>query len=505
MNDIMTVPSAYYWVSEAPDVIFPPLSEPPSVDVVVIGAGIVGLTTALRLKQAGRRVAVIEAKRVGEQTTGGSTAKISSQHQLIYDYLIRTFGRSHAGLYAECNQQAITGIRDTAASLGIACDFQTRAAYAYTRQSKRIKTIEREAQAALDLGLPAQFLQGDIGLPYPVAAAMRFDDQAQFQPVTYLKGLAQAIDGDGSVVLEQTRAINVDEGQPCAVRTERGSVQAADVVVATHLPILDRSGFFARASPRAHIGLAARLDREPPQSMYISVDEPTHSFRVAHDEQGPVLIVIGHAFQPGNVEVATLYRELADFTRQHFPVTAFEKRWMNMDYNSVDRVPYVGRMPPLSKHLYVATGFSAWGLTNGHVAGQLLADTITGKPNPYAGLFDAGRLKPLASAKEFISHNLQTAHDFVVDHLRPVPKTRPGELAAGEGGIFSIGHSKVAAYRDEQGQLHTLSPLCTHLGCSVVWNAAEKSWDCPCHGSRFGYDGQVIHGPAVKPMLKKPV
>ncbi|MDX1655541.1 MAG: FAD-dependent oxidoreductase, partial [Candidatus Competibacteraceae bacterium] len=455
MHDIMAAPSAYYWVATAPRVDFPPLGEPLSVDIAVIGAGIVGLTTALLLKHTGRRVAVIEAKRVGEQTTGGSTAKITAQHRLIYDHLIHSLGRDQAQLYAESNQEAITSIRELVQRLNIDCDLQERTAYAYTRRSDGVEAIEREAEAAGQLGLPARLLDGDIGLPYPVEAAVAFAHQAQFHPVKYLKALAAAVEGDDCRVLEQTRVLGVEEGQPCVIDTQRGKLRAAEVVVATHLPILDRAGFFARAVPRAHLGLAARLDGQPPQGMYISTDEPTHSLRGARDQEGSVLIAIGHGFRPGHdIDVGALYRELAQFVTGHFPVKTLDYRWMNMDYDSLDRVPYIGRLPPFSRHLYTATGFSAWGITAGHLAGRIITDTITGKINPYAELYDATRIRPLASARGFIAHNVHTARDFISDHLKSVPERDPDELAPGEGAIIQVDEEKVAAYRDDQGRLH---------------------------------------------------
>ena len=503
MNDILSTPSSYYWVDHGPASDYSPLRGEVSAEVAVIGAGMVGLTAALLLQQQGRKVVVLEAKRVGEQTTGGSTAKVTAQHRLIYNQLVRNFGEAGAHAYAESNQQAIQEIRGLAERLNIDCDFETRAAYAYTRESDGVASLEQEHETASRLGLPSRLLRGEVGLPFSVEAALCFDNQAQFQPVKYLKGLARAVVAAGGQVFEQSRALDVDDATPCRITCADGAVQADEVIVATHLPFLDRAGFFARVAPRAHLGMAVELTGTPPDGMFISIDEPTHSFRPVRGSE-PLMVAIGHAFRPGQEnDHSERYQELERFLRGHFPVSGIHCRWMNMDYDSPDKVPYVGRMPLFSRHLYLATGFSAWGLTTGHVAGQILANQILERPNPYAKLYDAGRIKPVASAKEFVSHSMETARDFISDHLGAKPRLNPEELIPGEGAVMQVDGDKVAACRDRQGQLHLLSPLCTHLGCNVNWNRTEQSWDCSCHGSRFSADGQVIHGPAVTAMTRK--
>ncbi len=233
--------------------------------------------------------------------------------------------------------------------------------------------------------------------------------------------------------------------------------------------------------------------------MYISVDQPTRSIRTARDAEGPLLLLGGEGHKPGSdPNTESRYRSLEEFGRRHWQTEHFPFRWSTQDYIPLDGVPYVGRLTRRSEHIHVATGFKKWGMTNGTAAAIILTDLILGRQNPWAKLYNAKRIKPLASAPNFIKENAAVARHFFGDRLRRGEQTPLSSLSRGEGKLVRLGGRKVAAYRDHQGQLHTLSPVCTHLGCHVSWNPAERSWDCPCHGSRFTGDGTLIQGPATQ-------
>jgi glycine/D-amino acid oxidase-like deaminating enzyme/nitrite reductase/ring-hydroxylating ferredoxin subunit len=507
MADTMAAKPGSYWVATAPNPQFSSLTTDFSVDVVIVGGGIVGLTAATFLKRAGHTVAVLEAHRVGTQTTGGSTAKITSQHSLIYGYLVDQFGEEGARTYAQANQAAIEQIAKFVTDYHIDCDFERRSAYVYTESEDQVAQLRQEAEIAHSLGLPATVVE-ETSLPFNVAAALKFENQAQFHPCKYAAGLAQFIDGDGSRVCENTRVLAVDDARPCQITTEQGiTVKGNTVIVATGLPILDRGGYFAKAYPRAHLVLAARLEDDAGfNGMFISIDQPTHSLRLASDSQNSLLIAVGPSFRTGHdSDTQQGYRDLEAFVRQRFNISSIEHRWMNEDFNSADRVPYVGKLLPTSSHIYVATGFSGWGISNGTAAAEILADTIRGIANPWATFYTSTRIKPITSAKSFLQENTQTAKDWITDHLPGKSDRSLNDLTADEGGIVAVENEKLAAYKDSSGKLYLLSPVCSHLGCHVTWNNAEKTWDCPCHGSRFGYDGSVLQGPAVKPLTPKQV
>jgi glycine/D-amino acid oxidase-like deaminating enzyme/nitrite reductase/ring-hydroxylating ferredoxin subunit len=484
-----------YWNATAPASDFPVLADEMEADVAIVGGGIVGVTAARILKDRGLKVVLVEARRVGEEVTGKSTAKITSQHNIAYTDIARKFGEDGAKLYGEANEAGLATIRALAERHRIDCNLETRPAFTYTNDKDQVEAIEQEVELARRLGLPAS-LTGDTGLPFAVTAAMRWDDQAQFHPVRYVKGLAQTIPGDGSAIFEQSRVI---DWEPRRIATEGGSVKAGHVVMATHLPLGQIGLFYTQNYPHMHPVIMGRAEagRVPP-GMYISVETPRHSTRGHRDEAGQDwMIFTGPSFTHGDVDKERgSFADLEDFARDHFDVAA-DYRWTNEDYRSMDHVPYVGWSSSLRDSCLVATGFNAWGITNGTAAAILLADLIQGRDNPWLKLFDATRIKPIAGAKEFAAGNAATATHLVGGWLARKPHSFD-KLAPGEAAILKIDGHNVAGFRDEKGALHAVSAVCTHMGCMVGWNETDRSWDCPCHGSRFALDGSVIHGPAVK-------
>lgn len=475
------------WTVSAPDTNYPRLEEEHSVAVAIIGGGIVGLTAALQLARAGQSVAVIEAMRVGRQVTGRSTAKVTTQHRLIYDHLIRTFGREKAQLYADANRSGAEFIENCVSEFGIACDFERRSAMAWIEADKEgLAEIEAEAEAALSLGLPADVLDR-APLPFPTGGALRFIDQAQFNPALYCIGLAGAVSSFGGRIFEESRVKSVEREDLWRIRTDAGEIRAGSVFIATNLPIAGQVDFSHRTQARCHTAAAFRIsDKQAPGGMFISVGEPTHSIRTGRDKDGPLLIVLGPHFitgQEGNV--ARRFLELEDWTRERFKAGELVWRWVNEDYDTADRVAYVGAPSADEPGLYIATGFNAWGITNGTAAGLLVADQVVGKENPFATLYDPTRPFP----EDFTQGGKTQSRAADVNSIPP-----------GEGGVVQIGEDQIAVHKTMSGMVRAFSASCTHQGCTVTWNNADKTWDCPCHGSIFAANGSVIHGPAVEPL-----
>jgi glycine/D-amino acid oxidase-like deaminating enzyme/nitrite reductase/ring-hydroxylating ferredoxin subunit len=491
------------WIDTTEDAGFPPLDRPLSVDVAVLGGGIVGIGTALLLKRAGLTVAVVEAERVGTGVTGHTTAKLSSLHGLTYDGLCSSFGDDGARAYGAANQAGIEQIAQWVEEEGIDCDFRRKPNYTYASSRDMLGDIEKEVAAAQRVGLPASYTE-ETDLPYPVAGAIRFDDQAEFHPRRFLLALAALIPGEGSHVFEHTRATGVDDGKPCRVETTGAPLTAGAVVVATHFPMLDRGAYFARIHPERSYALGIRVRGETPQGMYISAEEPTRSIRSHPLPDGEILIVGGEGHKTGQGgDTAERYRALERFAREHWDVESVEYQWASQDNESIDHVPYVGKLAPISRRIYTATGFKKWGLAQGVAAGMVLEDLILGRSNPWAKLYDPARMKPLASAKDFVTENANVAKRFVGDRLTKRGGRDAEDLSPGEGDIVQLNGEKVAAFRDEEGVLHAVSTVCTHMGCQLNWNSGDRSWDCPCHGSRFAPDGEILHGPAVRPLARK--
>src|SRR3954453_7923679 len=494
------------WVDTAPETDYPVLRAGLHVDVAVLGGGIAGLTTALLLKRDGAKVSVVEARRVAAGVTAYTTAKVTSLHGIQYQSVESSFGEDGARAYAEANEAGLERVARFVDELGIDCDWRRKPAYTYAEDESDRGKIEDEVESAVRAGLPATFTS-ETDLPWPVAAAIRVEGQAEFHPRRYLLALAEEVDGDGSHVFERSRAIAVGGGRErVRISTTRGELTADQVVVATHFPFLDRGGYFARMHPERSYGLGLYLKRgaKAPQGMYLSTESPSHTVRSHPTARGEMVIAGGESHKTGQGgDTAARVARVERWGGERFDVASIEYRWSTQDNMPVDGVPFIGRLAPFQKRLWVATGFMKWGVTKGTAGGMTLPDLIAGRENPWADLFDATRFKPLASAKELVKENANVGVRFVGDHLGRPDVRSAGSLAPGGGGIVRRGASKVPAYRDDDGTLHQVSAVCTHLGCQVQWNRAERSWDCPCHGSLFDVSGRVIQGPAVKGLERK--
>ena len=489
-----------YWNATAGETkAFPRLEGDIEADVAIIGGGIVGVTTARLLKDRGQKVALVEARRVGREVTGKSTAKMSSQHGIVYQTLERKFGEDRARIYAEAQEAGIRRIAELARIHGIDADIILQSAYIYTREEKYVSQLEKEAETARRLGLPAT-LTRETDLPFDVLTALRFDNQAQFHPTKYVAGLAATIPGGGCQVFEHSRAVDYD---PRRVVTDRGSIRARHVVMATHLPLGQVGMYYAQNEPKAEPVIAARIGR-PLDGMYKSAENPSHSIRTHRGPDGALWgIVAGTSFKPGHPDDERRYFEdITSWLTRHFAAEPPEYRWVNEDYTPIDGAPFIGWSSSSGDAYLVATGFDAWGISNGTVAAEIIADLATGKENRWLEMFDASRVKPIAGGPQFVKANVEVAAELVGGWLSRKPKSYD-ELAPGEAGILSIDGEKVAAFRDEKGAVHAVSAVCTHMGCLVGWNETDRTWDCPCHGSRFELSGEVIHGPATAPLGAK--
>lgn len=493
------------WIGTSEVTRFHELHGDLSTDVAVVGAGIAGLTTAALLKADGARVIVIEAGRVAAGVTGYTTAKLTVLHGLVFDDLVQAFGEDGARKYADANLAGMATVADLAVRHGIDCQLERRPAYTYTTDPEMVAKVRAEVGAAQRVGLDARFTT-DTDLPYPVEGAIRLADQSQFHPRMFCIGLARVIEGGGSAVYEGTRALSVDEKDGrCTVETDHGTITAGHVVQATQLPFSDRGGFFARTHPVRSYALSARLDGPVPQGMYLSVDSPSRSVRSAHMGDEEVVILGGESHKVGqDPDTRERYAALEAWARAEFPVRSIDYRWSAQDYVPVDHVPFVGRLSPASERVLVATGFKKWGMSNGAAAGVMLADRIAGRRNGFADFFDTNRANPRQSIKDLVKENANVVKRFVGDRLKTETRS-VADLAPGEAAVLIEGTERVGVYRDEAGDVHAVTPVCTHLGCTVTWNTAETTWDCPCHGSRFNCDGEVIQGPAVKDLERKEV
>jgi glycine/D-amino acid oxidase-like deaminating enzyme/nitrite reductase/ring-hydroxylating ferredoxin subunit len=504
---VSTLPGANesYWMESTEPTSYPSLGEDLAVDVAVVGGGIAGLCTAWELVEAGRSVAVLEADRIASSVTGYTTAKLSSLHTMIYAKIRKSFGAEAAQQYAQSQQQAVERVAAMASELRIDCDLERLPGFTYVESREKVDQIQAEVEAAREAGLPASFVT-ETDLPFPVAGAIRVEDQAQFHPRKYLLGLAQEIARRGGRIFERTRAVDLDEGEPCRVTTESGAtVTARDVVVATHYPVFDRAMLFGRLEPRRELVVAAAIPTErDPGGIYITPEQNTRSVRTAPYRDGQrLLIITGEHFTPGAGEVSERWERLVAWTGQRFPGAEIAYRWATQDNSTTDGLPFVGPFHAGAKHVYVATGFGGWGMSNGAMSGQLLAAHIAGQKSAWSHLYDPRRLHPLREAGPLMKLQAKVAGHFIGDRVRGSYADSVDDVAPGMGAVLRIRGERCAVHRDETGALHAVSATCTHLGCIVHFNEAERAWECPCHGSRFAVDGSVIQGPANRPLERK--
>jgi glycine/D-amino acid oxidase-like deaminating enzyme/nitrite reductase/ring-hydroxylating ferredoxin subunit len=489
------------WLEGPEQPVRPALEVDARAEVVVLGAGITGLTAALNLARRGADVVVLEGRFVGAGTTGYTSAKLTSLHGLTYAKLISSLGPELARLYGDANQTGLERVFGLADELGIECDLRRTDNFTYAESDTDNGAIDAEVEAALRLGLPAALAEHHE-LPFELRSAIRFADQGLFHPVAYLRGLAAAVEEAGSRIFERTMAVEVHGRGPLRVGTRPGPTVSADhVVVATGMPFLDRGLYFARTHAERSYMLAAEVD-DPPTGMYLSTEQPAHSIRGHELSDGRRFLLLGgESHKAGQADAAERYRRLASYARNRFGVERIHRRWATQDQMPVDGVPFVGRVHPLGGEIYVATGYRKWGLAMGTSAAELITDLIERRHNPWAELLNPARLRPVASAGAALKENANAGFHFFADRVRR--RASESDLAPGEGRVVGDRLAQRAVYRDESGTLHRLSARCTHLGCIVAWNGAERSWDCPCHGSRFDALGEVIQGPAVHPLERE--
>jgi glycine/D-amino acid oxidase-like deaminating enzyme/nitrite reductase/ring-hydroxylating ferredoxin subunit len=486
-----------YWIDSTLSPVYPKLIGRRRFDTIVIGSGIVGLTTAFLLKLAGQKVALLEARKLVEGNTGYTTAKITSQHGLIYDRILKNFGQSTARLYAQAQQSALNLINQWIGQYQISCDYGLASASTYTQKDTCLPDIEAEVRATQQIGIPSRFVSKS-DLPYPIKGAVVFPNQAHFHPRKYLLHLASLVNGDGSTVFENSRALYYDESSSTIeVKTLHGTAIANHLVIATSFPVFEKGFYASRLTAFRSYALGVYVSDPIPQSMYITVEKPLFSVRPQPTDKGTMLIITGLIHPVGHqIDTQQCYQQLEKLTRQRFSVKSIDYSWSAQDVSTLDGLPYIGPYYPYSHRLYMATGFSGWGMTNGTAAAMLISDQILGRPNPWQHIFDPSRLSQLKESGQLIQQDVHVAKTFIKGHTSPAQPTKP--LEPGQGRVIHRHGRQLAVYHPPNQPPREVSAQCTHMGCIVNFNNAEKTWDCPCHGSRFSTNGEVINAPAIK-------
>lgn len=482
-----------FWLETGKRKTYPKLKSIYKTDTAVIGGGIAGILTAYSLAKAGNDVALFEGRELLNGTTGYTTAKLSAQHQLIYDELINRYGEIRANLFYEANMEGIEYIRQIAKEHHIGCEINDQNAYVYTQEASKKEIFKKEAEAYNKLNIPGRLL-ADFPLNMGIEAAIEMNNQAEFHPVSFLHGVLEASDGLDDHIFEHTlinEVVRDDDGVLHLKTADGHGIECNHAIFATHYPTFEPDEHFTKMTPEVSYALAYKTDTEKLNGMYISDDTPKKTFRKMQVGNENYLLVGGqsHPIGDDNSEWSR-YEEIDTFAKKTFGVGDPVYRWSSHDLITEDRIPLIGQLHPDYPNVFTATGFSKWGLADAGTGARVLTDLVLGNDNKYIDMYDPRRDIP-----ELSNTNPESGVSDAVKALR-LPET-PEDLDVNEATIIEKNNEKIGVYKDDSGTLHYMDLSCTHMGCGLQWNNGDKTWDCPCHGSRFNAYGEVIEGPAL--------
>lgn len=530
-----------YWInSEKNKEKYNKLEKNIETDICIIGGGITGISTAYYLTKENLKVTVLDMGKIGFQTTGNSTAKITSQHGLFYKYLKDSKGEDFARLYYDANEDAIKNIKKIVEKENIECDLECQSAYVLAANREEVQKVKDEVEVVRGFGGHAEYLEReDIDknlLILNPLAAIRFKNQAQFNSYKYTIELAKICKNLGANIYENTKVVDVrDEKDYYYLETEDGyKIKAKYLVITTKYPIINIPGFyFMKMYQSTSYGISIPVKEKLFDGMYITSTNPKVSLRMAkvnndiikdvvdgdienYTEQEKenrkqvkekqnskidneyVLIVVGADHKTGEkTDLSNSYKKLENIAKQIYPQGKVENYWNTEDCITLDKIPYIGKYSSMWENAYVATGFNKWGITTSNIAANIITDMIIGRKNRYEDIFVSTRVEPVKNRQEVGNMIKETVSSLVLKKFE-LTESEQASLKNEEGKIIEIEGEKVGAYKDKEGKIYTIVPKCAHLGCELSWNNLDKTWDCPCHGSRYDYTGKMLYGPTVK-------
>lgn len=472
-------------------------------DVAIVGGGITGVSTALKLQETGKKCILLEASNIGFGTTGGTTAHINDFFDTTFDQAITNFGLDQAKLFAEAGKDAQDHINNNIRKYGIDCDYEEKSAVLFALDDKQAEKLKDIVKGASEVGHEMIYTE-EIFFPIPFKEAVIIPNQAQFHPINYIKGLCKAFLELGGNIQEDCIVESHDEWEEIIVlKTSKGKIKANNIVYATHVPPGVNMLHFMTAPYRSYVIAFSLKNKEYPQHLGYDLTEPYHYYRT-HKINGETLLIAGGEDHKTGHEKDTgeCFSRLENYVRQHFDVETVYYSWSSQYYESVDGFPYIGKLPGTKGKIYTATGFRGNGMVFGTIASQILTDLIINGKNKYEQIFSPSRIKPIAGFTEFVKETATVAYDFFKDKLAAEKIASWSEIKEGEAKVVKYGGESFAVYKEKEGKVHVLKSTCPHVHCEVRWNSAELSWDCPCHGSRFNVNGKILTGPSVKDLLR---
>ena len=491
-----------YWIDSYPDILenHQKLDKNIETDICIVGAGITGITCAYYLSKQGYKVVVLDKDKIANHTTGHTTAKITSQHGLFYKYLINSFSKEFAKEYLEANELAISNIKNIIDTENIDCDFENQDAYVFTKNESDLEKIKNEVDAVNSLGFNAEFTTS-IPLPLKnILGAIKFPNQAQFHPRKYIAGLVKSILNNNAEIYEDSKVYDIEKDTNHYITyTKDNKVSSKYVILASHYPIINAPGFYflKMYQETSHI-IGIETNKPLFDGMYINSESPTLSYRTVNYNGKRLVLVGGFEHKTGSkIDLSNAYSFLEKNAKELYSDAKVLYRWNTQDCVSLDKIPYIGEFSNIMPNMYVATGFKKWGMTSSNIAGNIITDKILGKSNPYEDVFLSTRFHPLKNIEELGNLAKEVTYSLTINKLN-IPEKTLNSIKNDEGDIVEIDDKKVGIYKDIDGNVFAVKPVCSHLGCELSWNNLDKTWDCPCHGSRFNYKGESLYDPSIK-------
>ncbi|MFD1360494.1 FAD-dependent oxidoreductase [Lentibacillus salinarum] len=492
-----------YWRDSVPLPDFPKLNESIKTDVAIVGGGITGITAAYLLTKQGLKVTLIDAGKLLNGVTGHTTAKITAQHGIIYDEFIQHFGEEKASLYYQACMDAKQFIEETIQTHQIDCDYRQEDAYIFTNSDEYVSQLETEKKAYDQLNISGE-LSNSMPLDIPVKSVLKMDNQAQFHPLKYLNVLVDEAVKNGLEIYEQTTAVDIEYTKhPNILTRDEHRINCNYVIQASHYPFYDGQGFYpTRMYPERSYIIAVKTPEQFPGGMYINAESPTRSVRSANMNGDDLWLIVGENHKTGQGQSTMKhYEALQEYAEKQFGISEFVYRWSAQDLTTMDKLPYIGPVTKNEDNVFVATGYRKWGMTNGTIAAKIISNRILDKDNLYGELFTPSRFQADPAVRKFTRMNADVAKHMIKGKLE-YTNDNVKDLKPDDATVTRVNGKRTGVYKDNDHQLYAVDTTCKHLGCEVNWNSGDRTWDCPCHGSRYAYTGEVIEGPANEPLNK---
>lgn len=475
------------------------LSDNVSTDVCIIGGGITGISTAYELFKRNIDFALLEKDNICSKTTNFSSAKVTSQHGIIYSELAHKYGLNFAKKYLSANNEAISNIKDIIDSENIKCDFKYENSFVFTQNVSDVDILKDEFKILNKLEFSDIEFLNDIDIDINTCAAIKFKNQASFNPVKYTLSLANIIYNKNKNIFENTYVVNISkDNDNYLVYTPDNTISCKSIVIATHFPIKDIPGFyFLKMYQNTSYIIAVDIGDNKFEGMYINYEDPTISIRALEQNNKTILLIGGNNNKTGDIDTKDKYSSLEKLAYKLYPDCNILNRWNTQDCISIDKVPYIGRFSKYMPNIFVGTGFNKWGMTTSNIAANIITDMILGKHNKYENVFRATRYRLAKNVKEVYYIANQTVQSMIINKFK-IKEENIDAIPNDMGKIIKVNGVNVGVYKDMEGKVHQVSPYCSHLKCLLTFNSLDKTWDCPCHGSRFDIYGNVINSPASR-------